>query len=386
MSEGADTTSTGEEAGTNVSTSTADPSASSASATATPSTSGDPTTGSDGGSSGEVGSGSTGSAPDCDAGPPVDAPDDTWTWVEVEGTACAFQGTAGFAIHPTRRSANLLIALEGGGACFSPQDCQASRLDGIDSAGVLNNLVQSRLFDRTQPSNPFADYDFVFVPYCTGDFHSGDNVTDTGVRFVGHSNMQAFLDRIVPTFCGAEQVVLTGFSAGGFGSTFNYPQVHEAFGSTPVDLIDDSGPYMHPPWMPSDMQAMFDGEWGFRANMPADCTDCATRWDALYTYASERWPNDRMSLISARYDFSIQGRFAPYTPMATLDDFAMAIDALADDVFAPLPNVHVFYIEENGHVYLPSTPLDQLVVSGTSLEEFLRLQIDDDAAWTDVRP
>jgi hypothetical protein len=96
---------------------------------------------------------------------------------------------------------------------------------------------------------------------------------------------------------------------------------------------------------------------------------------------AERWPDDRMSLVSARYDPSIQGRFAPYTPLATLDDFAMAIDSLADE-----PNVHVFYIEDEGHVYLPTTPLDQLIVDGTSMETFLRQQIDDDPAWTSVRP
>ena len=228
--------------------------------------------------------------PDCDAGAPVDAPDETWTWIEIEGTSCAFSGTAGFAINPTARSTKLLVALEGGGACFSEGDCDASRLEGIDAFDLTSNLPELRLFDRDAASNPFADYSFVFVPYCTGDFHSGDHVTEWGASHVGFANMRAFLDRIVPTFCDAEHVVLTGFSAGGFGATFNYPQVHEAFGSTAVDLVDDSGPYMQPPWMSSAMQAMFDAGWGFRANMPADCTDCSVGWHALYPYIAGRWP------------------------------------------------------------------------------------------------
>jgi hypothetical protein len=344
-----------------------------------------PTSGADE-STDDAGTTDTGARPDCDAGPPVDAPPDEWTWVEVEGTSCALAGTAGFAINPTNASSNVLVALEGGGACFSQSDCESSRLNGIDAFDLLSNLPELRLFDRGIASNPFADYSFFFVPYCTGDFHSGDNVTDWGASHVGFANMRSFLDRIVPTFCDAEHVVLTGFSAGGFGATFNYAQVHEAFGSTAVDLVDDSGPYMAPPWMPSDMQADFDAAWGFRANMPADCTDCASRWDALYPYVAQRWPDDRMSLVSARYDYSIQERFAPYTPLATLEDFAIAIDALADEVLAPLPNVRVFYIEDNGHVYLPSTPLDELVVNGTSLEAFLRAQLDDDPGWSNVRP
>lgn len=324
--------------------------------------------------------------PDCTSGEPIDAAPETWTWIPFPDTHCALDGNAGIAINPAARGNKLLIALEGGGACFTESDCQSSRLNGIDDAAVLGMLAAPGPFDRSLASNPFAEYSYVFVPYCTGDFHSGDNVTDWGAQHVGYANMGAFLERVVPTFCDTEQVVLTGFSAGGFGASFNYTRVHEAFGSVAVDLIDDSGPYMTPAWMPSDVQALFDASWGFRANMPADCDGCATGWDALYTYAATRWPEDRISIISSRYDPSIQDRFSPYTPLATLDDFAVAIDALADEVFVPLPNAHVFLIDIPGHVWLPSGPLDGLVVSGVSLEQFVRAQIEDDPAWADVRP
>jgi hypothetical protein len=45
----------------------------------------------------------------------------------------------------------------------------------------------------------------------------------------------------------------------------------------------------------------------------------------------------------------------------------------------------VFYVATPGHVWI-NNPLDQTSTDGVSLEAFLRLQIDDDPAWTSVRP
>ena len=87
----------------------------------------------------------------------------------------------------------------------------------------------------------------VFIPYCTGDVFAGDR-RDVDVsrsvrsqQFVGYSNMTRFLEHIAPTFSDADQVLLTGFSAGGFGALLNYDQTKEIFGDTPVYMVDDSG-------------------------------------------------------------------------------------------------------------------------------------------------
>ena len=137
--------------------------------------------------------------------------------------------------------------------------------------------------------------------------------------------------------------------------------------------------------MPSDMQQELDSSWGFRANMPASCAACQTTWHDLYTYAAAQWPTDRQALISSVRDPSIQGRFAPYTPLSTLDDFELAINALADDVLVPLPSFRVFYVATQGHVFL-NGPLNETITSGVSLADFLQQLIDDDAGWSNVRP
>jgi hypothetical protein len=341
--------------------------------------------GGDGGSGGTPSTGGSAGSP-CDVGEPVMAPEDTWTYVPVDGAVCATAGTtAGFFINPTSASKRLVIFFQGGGACFNQADCQASSLGGFDEMQQLNGLGQNPFFNRNLASNPFAQYSFVFFPYCTGDFHSGSTVASYGMQHQGHANVQLYMNRVLPTFCDAEYVLVTGTSAGGFGSTFNYDYIHGLFGSIPVDLVDDSGPYLNPPHMPTDMQTAIDGNWGFRANMPADCAACSTNWHELYVHAATKWSGDRQSLISSLRDPSIQGRFAPYTPLDNLDAFEVAIEDFADQVVTPLASMKVFYVATTGHVWINS-PLNQTVTNNVTLEQFLRMQVDDDPAWTSVRP
>src|SRR5690606_36319667 len=82
-------------------------------------------------------------------------------------------------------SNNLIIYFDGGGACWDDLTCSVPRLashrgegDGFYKAELMpdddpNNL--SGIFDLDNPRNPVRDWSFVFVPYCTGDVHSGSN-------------------------------------------------------------------------------------------------------------------------------------------------------------------------------------------------------------------
>ena len=88
---------------------------------------------------------------------------------------------------------------------------------------------------------------FVWVPYCTGDMHSGDTIAnfpnpDGGsTYFYGGRDMDIFLARLVPTFSGVTRIWLIGDSAGGFGTYLTFDRIERAFG-VGIDIIDDSGP------------------------------------------------------------------------------------------------------------------------------------------------
>jgi hypothetical protein len=106
------------------------------------------------------------------------------------------------------------------------------------------------IFDRTASSNPFRNYNFVFLPYCTADMFLGDRHDTSSafptVRtasqewFMGFSNFRIFAQQVQGLFASPPSIALVGGSAGGFGTLYNYPQLKALYPDTPVNVIADS--------------------------------------------------------------------------------------------------------------------------------------------------
>src|ERR1700722_18815468 len=145
--------------------------------------------GHDGGSAGEGGTSGDGSAGDSgiSLGAPITAKADTWTWVPFADASCANGTPTGLGVNLTGKpGARALIYLEGGGACWSDVTCYTfmTAVNFSTGYGEANFTADTAselalpggFFDRTAAANPFKDYDYVYVPYCTGDIHAGNNV------------------------------------------------------------------------------------------------------------------------------------------------------------------------------------------------------------------
>src|SRR5215472_8194264 len=52
----------------------------------------------------------------------------TWTWIPIAGSMCASGSAAGFGVNPSGAGDDLLIYLEGGGACWNQGSCIPSLL------------------------------------------------------------------------------------------------------------------------------------------------------------------------------------------------------------------------------------------------------------------
>jgi Pectinacetylesterase len=234
----------------------------------------------------------------------------TWQWVPVEGAICRDGSATGIAVNLNPSSKNLMIFLQGGGACFNALTCGMNpKTFGMAefTTQVAGAMGSGGLLSRTDTANPVADWNFVFVPFCTGDVHAGNrrDVTISGYagmqQFVGYVNMTRYLARIVPTFPGLTKVLLTGVSAGGFGAAANYPQTARAFGSVPVYDIDDSGPPMEDPYVPKCLQQEWATLWGFDKTILAECgADCPDHTN--YTldatiHAAKQFPNVPLGLV-----------------------------------------------------------------------------------------
>jgi hypothetical protein len=149
------------------------------------------------------------------------------------------------------------------------------------------------VFSRTTDENPVKDWSYVYIPYCTGDVHLGtkEDGMVAGVagtqQFVGRRNIEAFLERLVPTFADASQVLLTGVSAGGFGAQANMELMQWAFGDIPVTAIGDSAPPMSSEYLPECLQEKWRTTWGFEDSLLRDCgADCPNPNDYSIPYTA----------------------------------------------------------------------------------------------------
>jgi hypothetical protein len=333
------------------------------------------------------GDGSSGPPPFMATGMPITAPANTWTWVDFSDSYCRDGSTAGVAVNLQTGSDKVMIFLEGGGACFNTETCETNPTN----VSSMKTGHTTGIFDRTNTKNPVATWHFVYVPYCTGDSQPGGNpngmVTGvTGVqKFVGYLNMKAFLNRIVPTFPKASQVLLTGVSAGGFGAASTSYLVARAFNPIPVNVIDDSGPAMSSKYIPTCLQDLFRTTWSLDQTILADCgSACPNPSDWVMDYAkflaskstqkSGLLDSSTDSVISAFYGIGedngkndCKGSFSTPVPGATytagLQDFRTTI--------AAYPNYGTYYPDSSQHTWLEGASMYTETQSGTALIDWI---------------
>jgi hypothetical protein len=335
-----------------------------------------------------------------DAGPfvpgaPITATASEWTWVPFPEATCGNGSSTGIGVNLSATGTDVLIYLEGGGGCWNAETCYAFQSAANFTTGYSQTTFEAEstdatylaepggFFDRTASANPFKDYSYVYVPYCTGDIHGGSNVVQLGsmaAHFTGYSNFAAYLRRVVPTFATASRVILSGSSAGGFGALLNWGQTQSAFGAVRVDVLDDSGTFM-----PLDVVAEGNGDgptqstaWNLPAAMPAGCAACATDPSALYAYYAKLYPTHREALLSYTADSVLPS----YAGISTAE-FTTGLDEILTDDFAPNANMQSFIYTGAGHVLFFDP---QLTTGGVTLQTFVTEMVTDSTSWSSPSP
>ena len=240
------------------------------------------------------------------------------------------------------------------------------------------------IFDRTDPLNPFRDYNLIYVPYCTGDMHFGRQANPGyPTAHVGALNMVAFLERIVPTFPNATQVVLTGVSAGAYGAFWNYHGVQTAFGDVPVHLLTDSGPPVGAPAFPDELLSAFVSAWGLE--FPSICSDCTTLPELLAAITSEH-SDRRQAFVGMQADLVLRELFGR-TAEGGLGVRIPAADYLAglEQMVATLEstsNAKPFLATTDQHVWMDK--ILHPTVGSMSVGEWITAFEAGDSSWTAV--
>lgn len=339
-----------------------------------------------------------------DAGPqdgtgPISAPARTWTWVPFSASRCMNGTPTGIGVNLNPGSDKVLIYLAGGGACFNTVTCfGVANRNGYGEAEFQNEVPRATntVLDVGAAENPFRDWNLVYVPYCSGDVHAGQNpASSTGFAHLGYQNIGVYLTRLVPTFQNASLVVLGGSSAGGVGAAFNYDRVAQAFGSVPVQMLDDSGPVLSDTYLRPCLQKLWRSVWSLDASLPADCSAC--KGDPaggglvnLLPYLAQKYPTRRFGLVSSTGDSVFRGYFgfgnndcaSPQTMPA--DVFRAGLLDLRSTMSA-FPNFSLYAIDTTEHVFLDASFFGTSV-GGTQLTDWSRAVGEGGSAFKNVGP
>jgi len=246
-------------------------------------------------------------------------------------------GSSPYSFFVKRGSVNkLLMYYQGGGACWDEVTCGGTFLTSyqalcdttVNTSGSDNpNNQVSGFADRTNPDNPFKDWNIVFVSYCSCDIHYGDAVQDydnyndgTPIHVVHHGFQNAKVAEkwAREHFVNPEMVFVTGSSAGSYGALFNAPLLHRVWPESQFRVLGDAGNGVITTYF---LQHEFSN-WNFKGNLPKDIPgviesiDGGTGMVAYIEAVAAYFPNTNWAHYSTAYDGSMGGQTGFYNVMA----------------------------------------------------------------------
>jgi len=178
--------------------------------------------------------------------------DDGWNEIDPGGdTRCARGTDFSFFVRPGTTN-KLVVEFIGGGACWNAETCGYAGALFADDMDWMRDLMDEPeypgIYDHENADNPVNDWYHVLVPYCTGDIHWGDSTTTYGegadevtIEHKGAVNAQAVLEWVGENFSAPEDVLMTGCSAGAYGSIMWTPHVVQRYPDARVVQLGDSG-------------------------------------------------------------------------------------------------------------------------------------------------
>ncbi|HEX5373099.1 MAG TPA: pectin acetylesterase-family hydrolase [Aquabacterium sp.] len=199
-----------------------------------------------------------------------------YKWESVEmpastGASCGNGTPYRIFVNRTPKTSKTVVMFEGGGACWAKGPCngEGGLLGASNPKGVPANYMSSLTMAAfglvtpfTSRVNPFTSiqtqsWNIIYVPYCTGDVHTGNKTavypdadpTKPALTYMhrGARNGEALANWIAQNMPKPDHLLVTGFSAGGAGSTSNYGVLREAIQPKLSTLLADSGPLMQAP-------------------------------------------------------------------------------------------------------------------------------------------
>ena len=261
--------------------------------------------------------------------------DFAWERIELPGTVCGNGSQYKFFVYDSATSNDLVILFEGGGACWDYPSCSGAA--GILSAANRDGITDDYIYDFQpqyvspilngadpgipgRPKNPIVTegWDVVYMPYCTGDVHVGNNVAtyvdDTGQNppivwnHAGFQNTRSAMQYLASRFPNVGKMLVTGFSAGGAATSAAFYEIRRTIAPAEGYLLNDSGPLFPAPDASSNSRPLHEeirSVWGLDSvfgELPAsfDPND----YGSINAMIATEYPGDEMAYTGYSTDFN----------------------------------------------------------------------------------
>jgi Pectinacetylesterase len=293
-----------------------------------------------------------------------------WKVVRPGGDCQCSDGTeyAFFVRHAD--PAKVMFFLQGGGACFSADTCNPTsgtydpNIDSLDNPALVGGI-----FDLARPENPFGDYSVVFVPYCTGDVHIGNNAAEYSpeltVQHKGWVNGTAARDYLAENFPDAAQVVVVGASAGSIAAPLYAGAISDQLPDAQITVFaDGSGAY------PDATNPAVADLWGSNT-MQSAFPEYTGDW-TLPRYFVAAGLHDP-EIVMARFDFAFDAVQAEFMTMTGADTSNLVASMDSNEALIEEAGVtqHSYTAPGDNHVIVQDSQFYDMVVDDVPLVDWV---------------
>lgn len=314
-----------------------------------------------------------------------------WTVNYFTSPAICLDGSGFIASVKKKDPRKAVLYLEGGGGCWDYDSCYGFLPTVEKKAAGLPPTLPSGLLDDTDPRNPFKDWSMVYGSYCDGSVWSGDtdnvytNADGTDNRLThhhGHADVSAAVTLLRENFPLAETVLVTGVSAGGYGTLMAYMVTKTQYPISTVDVINDSGPGLYNPSSPGLLNKARIS-WGFDKFLPKGnaCPQCNEQLLYIVEWYLRRDPRLSFGLVSYEWDFMVGLIFLQMSG----PDYEKLLVTTSGNIHDRYPDrFKRFFMIGRDHTIISSPPYYTRAVKGTVVSQWTEDLVTGSPVWSDL--
>lgn len=316
---------------------------------------------------------------------------DGWNEIVPGGdTICALGDPYAFWVRPGTVN-RVVIDFIGGGACWNAFTCGLNesaaictqRVDDVRAAVTIGKAAG--LHDHERDDNPVKDWYHVVVPYCTCDVHWGNNVAtyqgqsgEITVQHKGAVNATAVLDWVYANFSAPEQILVTGCSAGSYGSIGWSAHIAQHYPDSRIVQFGDSGAGVITKTFFEDSFPSWNAEAAIPTWIEALDLSKVNLLDLtladIYAGISNYYPSQRFSQYNSAFD---DNQTLYFLAMGGTDaeEWSQLMLASIADIQARAPGFASFIMSGEQHCIIPFDNFYTVNVGGRKLVDWLSEQL-----------